>query len=260
MSLGGVGWAVQVAIITVGDELLAGDTENTNASWLARQLVGRGATVTRVLVVPDDPAVIADYVGRWSDEFDAVLVTGGLGGTHDDVTVRAVADAFGRELVVDPAVLEEVTATARAFAEANPDLTDAYDLDLDLEAWAELPTGARPIENAEGLAPGCVLDGVYVLPGVPDEMRATFEAVADEFGGDAVSETLYTPAPEGALTETLAGLDDRFDVAVGSYPAPRGTLGRVKVTGTDPDEVTAAAAWLRERMETASADRDAGPG
>ena len=250
MSLGGVGWVVQVTIITVGDEILAGDTDNTNASWLGRQVTGRGATVARVVVVPDDRAVIADYVRRWSDEFDAVIVTGGLGGTHDDVTVQAVADAFDRDLVVDDDVLAEVTATARAFAEANPDLADEYDLDLDLEAWAELPAGARPLENSAGLAPGCVLDGVYVLPGVPEEMRATFEPVADEFGGDAVSVTVHTPEPEGALTDRLAALRDGFDVAVGSYPAPEDVPGRVKITGTDPDEVERAAAWLRERMET----------
>ncbi|ESP89621.1 competence/damage-inducible protein A [Candidatus Halobonum tyrrellensis] len=241
---------MQVAIITVGDEILAGDTENTNASWLGRQVTERGATVARVLVVPDDTAVIADYVRRWVDEFDAVVVTGGLGGTHDDVTMRAVADAFDRGLVVDPDVLDEVTATANAFAERNPDLTDAYDLDLDLEAWAEIPEGARPLDNAAGLAPGCVLDGVYVLPGVPEEMRATFEPVADEFGGDAVSETLYTPMPEGALSGTLADLPERFDVALGSYPAPTGTPGRVKVTGSDPDDVAAAVTWLSERLET----------
>ncbi|QLG62796.1 competence/damage-inducible protein A [Halorarum salinum] len=241
---------MQVAILTVGDELLAGETENTNASWLARQLAERGASVARILVVPDDADTIATYVREWAAEFDAVLVTGGLGGTHDDVTMDGVAAAFGRDAVVDADALEAVTESARAFADANPDVVDEYDLDLDLEAWARMPEGARMLDNPAGLAQGCAVGTVYVLPGVPEEMRATFEGVAGEFSGDAVSETVYTPAPEGALVATLAELRDRFDVVVGSYPAPRGTPNRVKVSGSDPKTVRAAIDWLEDRVET----------
>ncbi|QLG26496.1 competence/damage-inducible protein A [Halorarum halophilum] len=244
---------MKIAILTVGDELLAGETENTNASWLARQLAERGASVARILVVPDETDTIAAYVREWSAEFDAVAVTGGLGGTHDDVTMDAVAVAFDREVVVDPDALEAVTESARAFADSNPDIVDEYDLDIDLEAWAEMPDGARMLDNPAGLAPGCVLENVYVFPGVPDEMRATFAGVSCEFGGDAVSETVYTDAPEGALVTTLEELRDRFDVVVGSYPAPRGEPNRVKVTATDRGRVDEATAWLRERIQTVPA-------
>lgn len=91
--------AMEVALITVGDELLAGDTVNTNANWLAAELSDRGVAVKRILSVPDDRAVIAECVRAYADAFDAVIVTGGLGGTPDDVTLEAVADAFDRELV-----------------------------------------------------------------------------------------------------------------------------------------------------------------
>jgi molybdenum cofactor synthesis domain-containing protein len=74
---------MEVAILTVGDEVLAGDTENTNATWLAGRLTDAGATVTRILTVPDDRAVIRETVETWREAFDAVIVTGGLGGTHD---------------------------------------------------------------------------------------------------------------------------------------------------------------------------------
>ena len=79
---------MQVAILTVGDEVLAGETTNTNASWLATELTDRGVTVARILTVPDDEAVIAEWVREFSESFDAVVVTGGIGGTHDDVTVE----------------------------------------------------------------------------------------------------------------------------------------------------------------------------
>jgi len=239
---------MRVAILTVGDEVLAGDTENTNATWLAGRLTDAGATVTRILTVPDDRAVIRGTVEEWSAAFDAVIVTGGLGGTHDDVTADAIADAFGRDLVVDPSVREDVIETVAAYRDRNPDLVEVHDLDIDVDAWAALPAGSRPLVNPEGLCPGCVVENVYAFPGVPAEMRALFELVAGEFGGDAVSTTLYTTQPEGSMVEAVAGVRERFDVTVGSYPSTE-TRNRIKLTATDPDAVAAAADWLRERID-----------
>lgn len=245
---------VNVGILTVGDELLAGETENTNATWIAGKLSERGATVRRILVVPDEPALIAETVAEWREQFDAVLVTGGLGGTHDDLTVPAVADALDRDVIVHPEALTSVRETAAAFADDNPDLVDEYDLDFDGETWAELPEGARYVENPVGLAPGCVVADVYVLPGIPAEMRGVFDNVADEFGGNRVSRSFRTPAPEGALAETLADARDEFDVAVGSYPSPGEGDGRIRVSGADKDAVDAAIDWLRDRVETVEPD------
>src|SRR6056297_83961 len=90
---------MRVALVTVGDELLAGDTVNTNAAWLGTRLAEQGTTVERVTVVPDRLADIARVVNEYRAEYDAVVVTGGLGPTHDDVTMDAVAAAFGREVV-----------------------------------------------------------------------------------------------------------------------------------------------------------------
>ena len=132
---------MDVALLTVGDELLSGDTANTNATWLARQLSDAGATVTRILTVPDDEAVIADAVARYHAAFDAVVVTGGIGGTPDDVTKAAVARAFDRELVVPEAVRAHLEAKAEAFAAENPETFDRYEMELDLAAWASVPEG-----------------------------------------------------------------------------------------------------------------------
>jgi len=240
---------MEVAIVTVGDELLAGETANTNATWLARQLTERGATVTRSLTIPDERALIADSVGEWADAFDAVIVTGGLGDTPDDVTLDAVADAFGREMVVQPAVRERVAEKARQFRAENPERYEKHDFDLNLDETAALPEGARPLQTETSFNPGCVVENVYVFPGFPEELRVMFESVADDFGGDAVSESVPTVTPEGALKDVLAGVRERFDVAVGSYPVHGDSAGRVKVTGTDESEVADAAAWVRERVE-----------
>ncbi|MFB6126786.1 MAG: competence/damage-inducible protein A [Halolamina sp.] len=240
---------MEVAIVTVGDEVLAGETTNTNAAWLAGEVTDRGARVERILTLPDDRAVIAGRVREWADRYDAVVVTGGLGGTHDDVTAGAVADAVGRELVVDDAVRADVVETVAAYRDANPELVAAHDLDIDVEAWAALPAGSRPVLNSEGLCPGFVCENVYALPGVPAEVRAVFGRMAEAFAGDEVSRTLYTPQPEGSVVETLATARERFAVAVGSYPDTE-AHNRITVRGEDGDRVERAAGWLRERVET----------
>jgi len=239
---------MEVAILTVGDEILAGDIENTNATWLARRLTEGGATVARILAIPDDRETIASTIHEWSEAFDAVVVTGGLGGTHDDVTVDAIADVFDRDLAVSESVREDVVRTVAQYRDRNPETIEAYELDLDVDAWAALPEGSRPIENPEGLCPGCALGNVYAFPGIPDEMEAMFELVAPEFRGDVVSRSLYTPQPEGSMVDALDAVRDRFDVTVGSYPSTDGH-NRVKVLGTDAGTVGAATEWLSGRID-----------
>jgi len=249
---------MNAAIVTVGNELLAGDIENTNATWLAAELTDRGVDVVRIVVVPDDESTIAERVREWTARFDAVLVTGGLGGTPDDVTMAAVARGLDRELVVDPVAEADVGETiGRIYAE-NPELG----FELRAEWYASLPAGATPIPNPEGLAPGCVADNVYVLPGIPEEMRAVFANVDGEFGGSVVTRTLYSPEPEGALASPLGAVTDQFGVRVGSYPNRSAEWTRVKLTGDGEAAVAEAVSWLRERadVELAAEPASAGDG
>jgi len=255
---------MDVAIVTVGDEILAGDTENTNAWWLARRLAERGATTTRILTLPDDHSAIADAVSRYRDAFDRVIVTGGLGDTHDDVTMEAVAGALERPLAVDDEAERDVRETIASFRESHPDLLERYpDMEIDVAAQASIPEGARYLPNPVGLAPGAAIEGVYVLPGIPEEMKAMFESIAAEFGGDLERETLHTPAPESALKRHVGEAREAFGVTVGSYPARGDRHNRVKVTGTDPEAVRDALEFLGERIDvvdpdSARADEDAG--
>ncbi|MFQ3294892.1 MAG: molybdenum cofactor synthesis domain-containing protein [Halobacteriales archaeon] len=243
---------MHVAIITAGDELLAGESQNTNARWLAQQLTDTGCSVGRILTVPDERDVIAKYIANWTDKFDAVVITGGLGGTPDDVTIEAVAKGLNREVGVDEGVREQLAANSVRFAEENPDIVEAYEFDVDLDAAATLPVGSRPIFNDVGWGPGCVVENVYCFPGIPEEMQATFEVVADEFEGDMTSTTLYTAAPEGALVNHLEAVTEHFDVRAGSYPSDLGEPARVKITGEKSEEVAEATAWFRERIDIVS--------
>ncbi|MBB6644804.1 competence/damage-inducible protein A [Halobellus ruber] len=236
---------MNAAIVTVGNELLAGDIENTNATWLAEALTDRGVDVARIVVVPDDEQVVAARVGAWAGEFDAVLVTGGLGGTPDDVTMPAVAAGVDRELVVNPIAERDVQEKIDRIYAENPDL----DFELRAEWYASMPADATPIPNPEGLAPGCVAGNVYVLPGIPEEMKAVFDNVAADFGGSVVTRTLYSPEPEGALASPLGELTDRYAVRVGSYPNRSADRTRITVTGDSDAVVSEAVRWLRERTD-----------
>jgi molybdenum cofactor synthesis domain-containing protein len=235
---------MEVALLTIGDELLAGDTENTNATWLAAQLSERGVEVRRVLVLPDDRALIADHVREYSDLFDAVIVTGGIGGTPDDVTMEAVGDAFDREMVVDDRALEDIEKKLDWFENEGPDL----DIDLNVEAEASIPDGARPLLNSQGLAPGAVLNNVYVMPGIPDELKAMFEDVQGDFVGDAVSRFLYSTEPEANLIGALEDIQAEFDVTAGCYPDREAGHNRLKLTATDDEVLDAAADWLIDEV------------
>mgnify|MGYP002760718338 FL=1 len=237
---------MQAAVVTVGDELLTGDTTNTNASWLCERLTDRGVDVQRVTTLPDTVADIARVVNEYRAEYDAVLVTGGVGPTHDDVTMAGVAAAVGRDL--EPhAGAEEWLADETGYTAA--DLADGT---------TDLPTGARMIPNDAGVAPGAVVEGIYVFPGVPGEMRAMFERVAGEFSGTATYTTaVAVDEPESELLDRLSALRDRFDVTVGSYP---GESVRVKLTGTDEATVEDARQWLGARVEEVPGGSDGAAG
>jgi molybdenum cofactor synthesis domain-containing protein len=226
---------MRVAVVTVGDELLSGDTVDTNASWLCDRLDERGVSVERITTVPDRIADIARVVNEYHAEYDAVIVTGGVGPTHDDVTMDGVAAAFGREVAPN--------ADAEAWIAEHGDYAVA---DL-TEGTTHLPAGARFLPNPEGVAPGAAVESVYVMPGVPAEMKAMFETVTAEFEGEPTHvEVVRTSEPESALLDRLAVVREEFDVTVGSYP---GEDVRLKVMSTDAETAAAAAAWLRERVD-----------
>src|SRR5215211_6770617 len=135
---------VTAAIVTIGNELLSGDTVNTNAAWLAQQLEELGVVVTLMASLPDEIDRIADFVRTEAGRADLVLVTGGLGGTPDDVTREAIAAAFE----APQGEVVDLAERLRSRFPADPEYA---------ARWANLPAGARPLENPLGGAPGFVV-------------------------------------------------------------------------------------------------------
>jgi molybdenum cofactor synthesis domain-containing protein len=196
------------AILTIGNEIVSGDTENTNASWLARRLAPLGVEVRLIAALPDEIDEIARFVREHAPAVEFLLVTGGLGGTPDDLTREALAAAFGVGQEEQP----EVAADLRARFTRDPEYA---------ARWARLPEGSRPLANPRGGAPGFVIENVYVFPGLPAEMEAMFDAVAADFaGGPPIASWRRTyRTRESDIVELLAEATERWpEVLVGSYP------------------------------------------
>jgi molybdenum cofactor synthesis domain-containing protein len=229
------------ALLTIGNEVLSGDTVNTNAAWLAQRLEQLGVRVRLAAALPDEIEPIAEFVREQAPLVDFLLVTGGLGGTPDDLTREALAAAFRLEQ-------QEVPALAA-------DLRARFTRDPDYAArWAELPVGARPLENPRGGAPGFVLENVYVFPGLPAEMKAMFDRIEDEFRAAppiGVWRRRYRTR-ESQIASLLAETGERWpDVLVGSYPSfePTGPEVEVVLKSSDDQALAAAASWLERRLD-----------
>src|SRR5207237_1400323 len=128
---------------------------------------GLGVSVTLIAALPDKLDAIAAFIRTEAPAVDFLLVTGGLGGTPDDITRESVSAAFG----VGQEEAPEVAARLRARFKRDPEYA---------ARWARLPAGSRPLENPLGGAPGFVIENVYVMPGLPSEMEAMFDSIADE--------------------------------------------------------------------------------
>jgi molybdenum cofactor synthesis domain-containing protein len=232
----------RAVILTVGNEIVSGDTENTNASWLARRLARLGVEVQLIAAVRDDVEAIATFLRAEAPLVDHVFVTGGLGGTPDDITREGVAAAFGREC-------EEIPEVARALrARFDPRGLGDY-----AARWACLPQGAEPLANPLGGAPGFVLENVVVLPGLPSEMEAMFDTVAERFAGRPIETWRRSyRTGEGQIVGVLEEATRRHPaVMVGSYPRflDDGPEVTVVLKSADQEALATATEWVEAALD-----------
>jgi molybdenum cofactor synthesis domain-containing protein len=233
------------AILTIGNEIVSGDVENTNGSWLAHRLEAIGVVVRLIAAVPDDVQAIAAFVRAQARDVDVFIVTGGLGGTPDDVTRESIAAAFGVPQVDFP----EVAASLRARFQRDPDY---------VTPWAQLPRGSRPLENPLGGAPGFVVGNVYVFPGLPAEMEAMYMSIEPQLEGGAPIDSWRRTyrTTESRIVGILREMEARHPgVVVGSYPSfgSDGSRVEVVVKSADAAALAAAAAWIEPALAAATA-------
>jgi molybdenum cofactor synthesis domain-containing protein len=205
-------------VIVIGNEILSGRTQDANLAWLAVELNKTGVRLNEARVVPDIPEAIIKAVNECRIAYDYVFTTGGIGPTHDDITAECIARAF--------AVKYERNKEAEAL------LTRYYGtekLNAARLKMCDMPEGAILIPNPVSVAPGFIVENVYVMAGVPRIMQAMFDHVRPTLKGGKpmLSETVSVFLTEGIIAAGLAQIQADFpDVEIGSYPFVRsGKLG-----------------------------------
>ena len=230
-------------ILVIGEEILSAKVEEENARYLVRELRGLGVAVRRIDVIPDEIDEIADAVRGMSSRYDHVFTSGGVGPTHDDVTMAAVAKAFG----LRPARNSELEAKICSAMGSN--------LHERALRMADIPEGARLLYGPNGDRarwPVVTVRNVYLLPGVPEIFRRKFEMVRDMFrAGPIITRAVYSREGEAVIAATLDAVVAEFPgVAVGSYPRLDIAEYRVKITvdGRDAALVERATARIVEGL------------
>jgi molybdenum cofactor synthesis domain-containing protein len=200
------------ALLVIGDEILSGRTQDKNVAQVAAWLNEQGIRLAEVRVVPDHIERIGEALNALRSAHDYLFTTGGIGPTHDDITVDAVAAAFGVPVIVHPGaqkILEDY------YRNRGVELTEAR------LRMARTPEGAELLDNPNSGAPGIRMGNVYVLAGVPSIAASMLEALAGrlEGGRPMVSVTVGARSPESEVADLLRETEAAHPgVAIGSYP------------------------------------------
>ncbi|MBK8169503.1 MAG: competence/damage-inducible protein A [Sandaracinaceae bacterium] len=222
------------AILIIGNEILTGKVKDQNVALLAAEFFALGVSLRRVVVCPDEVEVIARDVNELRLTHDFVITTGGVGPTHDDVTIQGVAAAFGRN-ITRSAEMEE-----RLRAHYKERITEGH------LRMADMPEGADLVRNAEVPWPTVAVENVFIFPGVPELLKLKFPVLRDRLrdGAPFATRAVYTLCDEGEIAELLISLVKAHpEVAIGSYIKWRGTDYTTKLTfdGKDSGAVDRAA-------------------
>jgi molybdenum cofactor synthesis domain-containing protein len=207
-------------IVVIGNEILTGKSAEKNATYLIGELHQLGVALRRIVFIPDDVEDIGRTVSEFASTYDYVFTSGGVGPTHDDVTISGIARAFGRAAVRHPQL-------ERMLRDYFGNSIDDSKLRL-----AETPEGAELINEGEGHWPVLAVENVYVLPGVPELFRRKFEAIRERFRAEPFFvRTIYTKEDELDIASRLDRVAaDHPRVEIGSYPTFKEADYRVKVT------------------------------
>lgn len=210
----------RVGIIVIGNEVLSGKVTDINSTFLIAELRAVGATVSKVVMVPDElPEIIAE-LRAFSERFDAVITTGGVGPTHDDKTFEAVAAAFDAPLEKSPE-LEKIIVDYFKGGQAELYVRMSF-----------VPRGTELVWSKGLLFPVTKFKNIYVLPGDPTVMRKKFTAIREHFRHAPFHlRKIYTRMEEGPLAEIMGRLERTTPgLAIGSYPVYDNADYKVQIT------------------------------
>ncbi len=244
----------RAAVILIGDELLSGRTRDVNLGVLARFLGDRGIEVGEAAVVADREEAIVEAVNRLRGLYAYVFTTGGIGPTHDDITARSVARAFGRAFGRNREALAVLEAHYAARYGGRGALNAAR------ARMADMPEGVDLIANPVSGAPGFQIENVFVLAGVPRIMEAMLDDLAGRLKGGVafLSRTVHGPGlAEGEIAEGLRSLQEGAgEVKIGSYPyfSESGRGVRVVLRGREGSDLERLAGQVSALIRAAGAE------
>jgi molybdenum cofactor synthesis domain-containing protein len=218
--------AKTAGIVIIGNEILSGKVQDVNAAYLLRELRLLGVDVKKVSVIPDEIDLIALEVAAFSHQFDIVFTSGGVGPTHDDVSIEGIAKAFRRRVIRHPE-LERLLRNrySGTLNEARLKLT-------------EVPEGALLITEDGLWLPAVMVENVYIFPGIPDLLRQKFDALKERFREQPYFlRKVYVKESEGNIAAYLHNLLREFpDLMLGSYPDIHNSSYKVMLTLESKDE------------------------
>ena len=212
--------AKTTGIVVIGNEILSGKVVDANSPYLCQELRPLGVDVRRVVVLPDEVEVIAEHVAVFASAFDYVLTTGGVGPTHDDVTIAAVARGLGRQVVIHP----ELSALLQTHWAERPAAVR--------DKMASVPEGTQLLMEPSLPIPVLRVGNVYVFPGIPKLFRRLFDDVKERFRESPYHvRHVYVRARESSFAHHLEAVMTAFpDLMLGSYPEVDNPVYRVKLT------------------------------
>ncbi|MBI2992099.1 MAG: competence/damage-inducible protein A [Deltaproteobacteria bacterium] len=207
-------------IIIIGNEVLSGKTQDTNSHFLCQELRALGVEVQRVTVIPDEIELIGKEAASFSRQFDFVFTTGGVGPTHDDVTMAGVARGFGVRVVRHPEL-------ERRLRERHGENINEARLRM-----AEVPEGAELVGEGSLYAAVVKLGNIYIFPGIPKILHERFRVIKEDFrDAPFYLKVVYVKEGEGVIAAILNSLLESFpDLLLGSYPVLDNPDYKVKVT------------------------------
>lgn len=230
------------AVMLIGNEILSGRTQDLNLNYIATSLSEIGVRLCECRVVTDQADMIIDALNTLRRQYSYVFTTGGIGPTHDDITAQCVADAFGVSLLQHPVA---VRLLKQYFASRGVEANAAR------MRMANVPDGGVLIDNPVSVAPGFILDNVFVMAGVPKIMQAMFQNVLPRLdrGASLQSVSVVCDLPEGDLSAPLELLQSQLpSLELGSYPGKTlGDLPRVALVarGADASRLEASVSALQ---------------
>src|SRR2546421_3744887 len=207
-------------IIVIGNEILSGKTRDENSPYLVRELRALGVDVQKISVIPDELNLISNEVREFSNAYDYVFTTGGVGPTHDDLTMDGIAGAFARRIYRDP----DLESTLRYYY-----AQDLVDGNLRM---ADIPEGARLVGGKGMWFPVVAVENVYIFPGVPEILQRKFERIKESFREAPFHlREVYLRADEGQIADTLHRVLAGFpNLLLGSYPYFDNPVYSIKLT------------------------------